>query len=193
MKFLPSLVAVFLLVVSTQAQEREPVVEIFGGYSYLNFDLANGAFTGAGRQNGHGVGLSAAANLNQRFGVVADFSFNARDVALPVFGGVEGEARNIYYLFGPRLSARSERATVFGHALVGAVSLRDEFGSIHKTTDVALGFGGGLDINLSKTVALRAFQLDYLPSRATSEFTDEKRWLHNFRAQFGIVFKLGNR
>ena len=192
-KFLISTVVVFLLIATTRAQDRESLVELFGGYSYLNFDLANGPLIGAGRQNGHGVGLNVAANLNERLGIVGDFSFNARDVAIPIFGGIKGEARNIYFLFGPRLSARSERRTVFGHVLVGAFIARDEFGRINKSTDVALGIGGGLDVNVSRTVAIRAFQLDYLPSRAAFGFNEEKAWLHNFRAQFGVVLKLGRK
>jgi hypothetical protein len=127
MRFLTGLAAVSLLiiptpVVSTQAQERARTVEIFGGYSYLNFELLNEP--SADRQNGHGVGVALGVNLYDRLALVGDFSFNAKDVSLPGFFGEKAEARNLYFLFGPRLSARSARTTAFGHALIGVAKFR---------------------------------------------------------------------
>jgi hypothetical protein len=192
-KFFLCPVVVCLLVVSASAQERTPAVEIFGGYSYLNFDLAVDPFFVLDRQHGQGIGLSLAGNFTKHFGVVGDFSFNARDVKLTFLGGFtdRAEARRLYYLIGPQFSARGERLTGFGHMLIGAVRSRDEIGGDTKRTGFVLGAGGGLDVHLNKRVAIRAFQLDYLPSRIKGDFDLKTVWLQNFRAQAGVVIKLG--
>ena len=192
-KFFLCLLVVCLLAVSAHAQDRTPAVEIFGGYSYLNFDLAVDPLFVLDRQNGHGVGFSVAGNFTRHFGVVGDFSFNARDVKLTFPGGFtdRAEARRLYYLIGPQFSARGPRLTGFGHLLVGAVRSRDEIAVNTKRTGFVLGAGGGLDVNVNKRVAIRAFQLDYLPSRIRGDFDLKTVWLQNFRAQAGVVIKLG--
>lgn len=191
-KLCVSIVTVLLVSIAAQAQDKPPVVEIYGGYSYLNFDLALDPATRPGRQNANGVGLNVAGNFNNWFGVVGDFSYNTKDVADPEFPGLKFAARNLYFLAGPRWSMRRERTTVFAQALVGAVRMRADIGSVPKFTDLAFGLGGGLDINANKRIAIRAFQFDYLPSRTTNNITKDKVWLHNIRAQVGIVLKLGN-
>ena len=192
-KFFLGSVVVCLLVVAAAAQEQTPRVEIFGGYSYLNFDLAVDPFFVLDRQHGHGIGLSVAGNFTKHVGVVGDFSFNARDVKLTFANGFtdRAEARRLYYLIGPQFSARSERLTGFGHVLIGAVRSRDEIGVNTKRTGFVLGGGGGLDVNVNKRVAIRALQLDYLPSRIRGDFDLKTIWLQNFRAQAGLVIQLG--
>ncbi len=189
-KLYVSIVTILLVSIAAQAQERPPVVEVFGGYSYLNFDLALGVRTG--RQNASGIGLNIASNINDWFGVVGDFSYNAKDVRDPDFPALKFPARNLYFLAGPRFSRRGERTTLFAQALVGAVRMRADIGIVPKFTDLAWGFGGGLDINANKRVAIRAFQFDYLPSRTTDVSLGRKVWLQNVRAQAGVVLKLGH-
>jgi hypothetical protein len=191
-KLCVSVVTVVLVSIAAQAQDKPPVVEIYGGYLYLNFDLALDPVTRPGRQNANGVGLNVAGNFNNWFGVVGDFSYNTKDVAIPEFGGLKAAARNLYFLAGPRLSMRRERTTLFAQALAGVGHTRVDIGGVPKFTDLAFGLGGGLDINANKRIAIRAFQFDYLPSRTTNDFTKDKVWLHNIRAQVGIVLKLGN-
>jgi len=191
-KLCVSIVTILLVSIAAQAQRVPPAVEVFGGYSYLNFDLALDPVARPGRQNANGVGLNVAGNFNHWFGVVGDFSYNTRDVADPRFDGLKFAARNLYFLAGPRLSLRRERTTAFAQVLIGAVRMRADIGSVPKFTDLAYGLGGGLDINANKRIAIRAFQVDYLPSRTTNDFTKDKVWLHNVRAQVGIVLKLGN-
>jgi len=187
-----SVVIILLVSAAAPAQDKPPAVEVYGGYSYLNFDLALSPVVNPGRQNANGVGLNVAANLNRWFGVVGDFSYDAKDVDDPNLPGLKFAARNLYFLAGPRLSARRERTTLFAEALVGVVRMRADFGGVPKFTDLALGFGGGLDVNVNKRIAIRAFQFDYLPSRTTNDFTKDKVWLHHARAQVGVVLKLGN-
>ena len=53
-------------------------------------------------------------------------------------------------------------------------------------TGFAMAFGGGLDVNAGKRVAIRIFQLDYLPSRLAGVWSKK-----DFRASAGVVFKWG--
>lgn len=183
----------FVLVSSVSAQDKHPSAEIFGGYSYLNFQVKLGFDpTPVDRQRAHGVGINAAINFSDRLGIVGDGSYNAKGVSVPsLFGSNKINVQHIYFLFGPRLSFRGDRATGFLQTLVGGAHITDEFGSQHRTTDLALAIGGGVDLKISKRLAIRALQVDYLPSRRRLASTNEKDWLQNLRAQFGIVFRFG--
>lgn len=185
--------AFFALVSSVSAQDKHPSAEIFGGYSYLNFQVKLGFDpTPVDRQSAHGVGINAAVNLSNHLGIVGDFSYNAKGVRVPsIFGPNTGNVQHTYFLFGPRFSVRRDRATGFLQTLVGGAHIRSEFGGIHRTTDLALAIGGGVDLKISKRLAIRALQVDYLPSRRRLAFSNEKDWLQNLRAQFGIVFRFG--
>jgi hypothetical protein len=61
--------------------------------------------------------------------------------------------------------------------------------NVFKENDFAMAFGGGLDVNLNKMVALRPVQLDYFTTRTgqTGNFAD------HFRYSAGVVIKLGQR
>jgi opacity protein-like surface antigen len=183
------LVAALLFVgaASANAQDSYPTAEIFGGYSYLNID---GDGLGVDRQGLHGVGFSFAGNLSKIFGIVGDFSFHKKEIV--DVGTFEADLSAFHYQVGPRFSWRTEQVTAFGHALVGGVRTRIEatgFGD-ESQSDLVLGFGGGLDVNVTKSIAIRVFQGDYLPTRV-EDFAGDKRWANNFRAQAGIVIRLG--
>src|SRR5687768_4680207 len=90
---------------SALAQEAAPKSEIFGGYSYVRTD---------GGGNLHGWNGSAGANLNNWFGVFADFSghygssstdISASVPGLPTFSVRASADTNIHtFLAGPRFS-----------------------------------------------------------------------------------------
>lgn len=179
----------FIAATAARAQDTYPTAEIFGGYSYLSVD------TGAdfnediedffdNREGFHGVGFSVAGNFSRNFGIVGDFSYNRKKVDL----GVDDlKIDEFFFLFGPRVYARGSRVTGFGHALVGGVRSKtksDRFGDFGSSTNFAMGFGGGVDVNVTDNIGIRLFQLDYLPVRADGE------WFHNIRAQAGITFRL---
>ena len=178
----------FLGAVSANAQDSYPVAEIFGGYSHLNIEGED--LLGVDRQGLHGVGFSFAGNLSKKFGIVGDFSFNKKKNI--EVGPFDVDIKSFYFLFGPRVSFRSEGVTAFGHALVGGVRAKTEaagFGD-DSQSDFALGFGGGVDVKVSKSIAIRVIQADYLPTRV-DDISGDKKWAHHFRAQAGIVIRLG--
>jgi hypothetical protein len=189
----------FFLPLAAFAQEA-PRAELFGGYSYFRAD---------GGGNLHGWNGSIAGNLSRWFGLVADFSghFGSESfqVGVPVvtpFPPVPSLSTDIdsnlhLFLAGPRLSYRKhERLVPFGHLLLGVARAHIDgkfegptFIVRFSNTDTAfaLALGGGLDVELSKRVALRLIQADYLLTR----FGDGTQ--NNGRISVGIVLRLGTK
>src|SRR3954469_4885679 len=96
--------------------------EVFGGYQYTRINLGNGV----DGQNFNGWNAAAQYNWSKAFGIKADFSGAYKNVS-----GVS--LRQHTFLFGPVLSARSDKATFFAHAL---------FGGAHDTADTGSAFFG---------------------------------------------------
>jgi hypothetical protein len=179
MKRLLLLSAVLLLAsVPARAQSSHPSTEIFGGYSYASTELIT-------RRNTHGFGVSFAGNLSENWGFVAETSGHyGKDVFnFPIIGDVDVNFSKYLFLFGPRYSKRGRAATAFGHVLVGGARVKVE--GQDSGTGLAVGVGGGVDVNVGKNIAVRVFQVDYVPERSLGD------WTQTFRAQFGIVLKLG--
>jgi len=118
-----------------------------------------------------------SGNFNKHVGLTADFSGEYRSIS-------GTRISQYHYMFGPRFVARSSRASAFAHVLVGAGSLR---GGGDSANGLALGVGGGVDLNASRRIAIRIVQADYLPTRVSN------MWFHDFRLGLGIVFKFGGR
>ena len=183
--------AILILASGLQAQEGYPRVEVFGGYSYAGLD-ATGFRGFANREVAHGWAASITGNLHKNFGFTADFAGQygtANDaliteplpgqgclLVVPPLPGcfdlVDIDFNTQQFLFGPRFSFRRERVTAFAHALFGVnrthltgfVANQNTFPSVSET-DFAMGYGGGLDINAGKNIAIRLFQVDYVPVR----------------------------
>jgi opacity protein-like surface antigen len=94
---------------------------------------------------------------------------------------------------GPRFSYRgNERVTPFAHALIGLDHIRlsgeaEGEGELMRNTNNGLGFalGGGLDVNLSESVAIRLIQADYYLTRHEGDS------MNNMNLAFGVVFRIG--
>ncbi len=151
------------------AQNDYPKAEIFGGFSWLS--TGNGT-----RENDYGWQASVTGNFHKNVGFTADFAGQYDSAAGTTFQAYQ-------YLLGPRLTSRGARVTGFAHALAGGITLR---GGGQSETGFAMGLGGGVDINANDRIAIRVFQLDYLPVRFQGEWFKE-----NFRVAAGIVFKFG--
>jgi hypothetical protein len=152
-----------LLCSSNCLQAEDPAkAEVFGGFSILSVEGVQG------------LGWQAAAqgNLNKNIGIVADAG-----------GHYKFHISAYEFLFGPRFSTRGTRKTAFAHALLGTARLQAFRDSV---SSFAVGIGGGIDVNASDRIAVRVFQLDWLPSRFEGGW--QKR---NARVGFGLVFKAG--
>ena len=196
---LPSMLTAQIGGARPAGSEIETRATIFGGYSYLR--NANNGFNG---WEGQGT-----FNFTRNLGVTADvsgaslspFSFSA----LGVSAGTYQHLNN--YLFGPTVTANLGRSSVFAHALFGqarsglgaGVSLPIIGGISTDLTSAnafAMAFGGGVDIGLSRHLAIRAVQVDYLRTQfnATDALTTGLssslgNRQNSFRFSTGVVFR----
>ena len=183
------LAVLLLAAISTQAQESYPKVEIYGGYSFFN----SNQFPDRENLNTPGFGASIAGNLSKNFGLAAEISGHYGQVTLPglVPGATvpEFDADVYTFLLGPRVTSRKTGFDLFGHVLFGGARTKVE--GFESDTDFAMAVGGGLDINVSKRIAVRIFQVDYLPIKSDGNIFRNEEWSHNVRFQIGVVFRLG--
>jgi opacity protein-like surface antigen len=173
-----------------------PKAELFGGYSYLRVN-PGGRVDGLGA---HGFTTSLAGNLGRSLGFVAEFSRHSKSRSLnfsdlldePGLGAFRAKVRANTLLFGPRLTLRTGSLEPFTHALLGIADGRAEAsgaGIAQRASGQAftVALGGGLDLKVSKRLALRLGQVDYLRSR-TSDLG-----LNSVRYATGLVIRMGTR
>jgi hypothetical protein len=152
------ILAVFVGLISLPVMAQDfPKAEIFGGYQYTHFE---------GGVDANGWNASLTGNFNRWFGVAADFS-----------GAYKFGDHVHTYMFGPVISAHSDKVTPFAHALFGGASGGG-------TTAFAMAFGGGVDVKEAPKVAFRLIQGDWLVFRSEG-YTSKK----NVRISTGIVFR----
>jgi len=165
------LLAVFSLgAFAQEAMNTAPKAEIFGGYQYTRFD---------GGANANGWNTAVTGNLNNWFGVAADFSGAYTSQAGVSF-------RNYTYTFGPVVSYRhNENFTPFVHFLAGGFHGSASFNGLSGTGNgFAMMFGGGFDVKASRRVALRAVQFDWLSLHANGGSDN-----NNMRLSTGILLR----
>ena len=188
MKKLVFLFAALLLATVPANAQSEPKFEIFGGYSHFSADInLNNPFDDAffrQREGLHGFVVSGAANFSKNFGVVADFAYHKKEFEQL---GPDIDFSTFSFLFGPRFVARGDRVEGFAHATIGGVRRKVE--DFDSDTDLALGLGGGVDIRVSRSFAVRLFQLDYVPFRDRNLVTLDKEWRHNIKVGVGVTFR----
>jgi hypothetical protein len=170
-KFFGLTLGVLILAGSALAQEAQdyPKAEISAGYSYLRL--------GSGGVNQHGGSVSIAGNLNRWFGIAGDF------------GGYHAAGLNTFtFLAGPRFTARSDDGIIpFAQVLVGGAHVTASAGGFSAAvTPFAISAGGGLDVSMTRSVALRP-QVDYIAMRSNGST------VNTIRASVGIVFQLGGK
>ena len=162
-------------------QEDYPRAEIFGAYSVLMADPVV-----AGREIASGWQASASFNPHKNLGLVADFAGHYKRVTTDPFLGATVKFQAYQYLFGPRFIIRNSKGSGFVHALFGGATVRARVsGTSTSESAFAMGFGGGVDINAGKHLAIRVLQFDYLPVREAGV------WSHSTRLAFGLVIKVG--
>lgn len=189
--FLVVALLVSALAASAQAPSA-PRVEVFGGYSLLHTPGADTTF--------HGWDTSATVNFNRWLGFEADVSAVYFDYTFFYPADNEGRPDRTlksygyvsHYLFGPKFALRRSRYIPFAHALFGM-----SHGIQHNTLSVpggstsfdgsvnqfAMALGGGLDLNLSRRIALRPLQADYVLDRFYGLN------VNRFRYSSGVVFR----
>jgi hypothetical protein len=161
-----------LFFVGSVGAQDVPKAELSAGYSFFRAGFSGGV-------NQQGGSVSLAGNVNRWLGIVGDFGV--------YHASPYGSSLNTYtFQVGPRFSLRTHsRVTPFGQVLVGGSRLTASAGgSSGAITPFTVSAGGGVDVGLSRRLALRP-QLEYLALR------DNGSTLHCGRASLSLVFRFG--
>jgi outer membrane protein OmpA-like peptidoglycan-associated protein len=169
------------------AQDQHPPKwELFGGYSYFDPGagvhgmLPGGLLPVSSRleSNPRGAGASITYDFNRWFGLTLDSSIDWGSGETGVAKRIDDAAFS-NLSFGPKVTFRHRHVSPF-----------DAFHDIDK---LGFMFGGGLDVNVSRHIALRPFRADYImssyrygppPSTPSTDLT-------GVRLQAGLVFMWG--
>ena len=189
-----------------EGEHYTPRVEWFLGYSFWR-----AAPTSSSNRMGylHGGSTSIAYNFNRYLGLVADFGgYDNNKLTLIGPTGSQtfsSDGSAFSFAFGPRISYRRyERFTPFIQALFGgahASSVKISGCNITPTctllgsdTGFATFLGTGLDIKISRHIALRLIEADFLLTHFKDPFSTDgqgRGWQDNVRLSTGIVFRFG--
>ncbi|MGA6987008.1 MAG: PDZ domain-containing protein [Terriglobales bacterium] len=184
--------AAFVLLGIASAQNI-PQINVFGGFSYLNFDLPANPSTGATSQNlaMDGWEFSAAVNLFHRVSAEGDFSGHS----LSNCTGISTlKCSDFSFMGGPRFTfgSRSGKFTTFVHGLVGRddATLPGPSGVSVSDDSVAVAAGVGLDYWIWRhKLGLQLGPVDYFYTRHLNE--DAVPSQNSVRASAGVVYRFG--
>jgi hypothetical protein len=207
--------------------QEVPRAEVYLGYTYARFNPVKNV--NAINSNG-GMG-AFQYNLNKNLGIVGELGGSSNGNISSFGANFPGDQTVFSYLFGPRFTVNKTGAfSPFVHYLVGgmhqsrsftianslvpvnlivpsgvtveAISDQPGFTKIRSTQNaVAMAIGGGVDLKLGHHLALRAAQVDWLPTHF-SPFNvtvpsgifpnfNTSNWQQNFRYSGGITFRFG--
>jgi outer membrane immunogenic protein len=181
--------SIVLLLAGSAAQARAQAAhswELAGSYTYVHSNAPPG---GCGCFSMNGGGGDAAYRLSSHLSL-------AGDVSVAQAGSIPGANHSFTltsYQAGPRLYVPVGRQwTAFTHVLVGgAHSGGSAFsGTSSSTNAFAATLGGGLQVNLSRAVTLRAIDADYFLTEFPNGSNDHQ---NNLRLSVGIVVRVGRR
>ena len=197
---LPATIAFLCAFSALAAAQDQPVPtwEFYGGYSLVYPGSHVHGVRPLGlvpldsllETNPRGAGATVSYNFNRWFGLTLDASSHWGS-GEKTLGAKLDDASFSNLSIGPRVTFRSTHFTPFIEALVGDHRLAPE--AFHRIDKLGFMFGGGLDLNVSRHVALRLIRADYVMSsyrfgpRATTPSTD----IRGGRAQAGVVFMFG--
>jgi opacity protein-like surface antigen len=183
------LLAIFAFVLPAKAQNEEPRLEVFGGYSYARFNVNANApgIAPSATYNGNGGSGQLEYNANRWLGVAGDLGgFRATSSGSGSFAGAV-----FTYLLGPRVNLRRGKATLFAQTLFGGVWTTDGIAqSTGPENNFAMTAGGGVDFKLSRHVSVRPVQAEYFMTKIPDGLNNRQ---NNLRLGTGMVFRFGAR
>ena len=183
-----ALAALFLPSLATS--QNLPAIDIFGGYSYLNFSQPTSGLTAYQTLKMNGWDVSGSVGLFHHLAAEGDLSGHSEGDC----GGVSGvNCSNFSYMLGARynLGDRSNRITGFVHALVGQ-DRADMLGLSSNTvtdTSVAFAAGGGVDFWIYRHIGLQLGPADYVYTNHLNN--DNGTSQGSFRLAGGVAFRFG--
>jgi outer membrane immunogenic protein len=185
-----SVLAIFLAFsAAASAQETDtPKYEVGVNYSWLHVNSANSDF----QRTGNGGSGYFVYNLSRMIGLVGDFGGYANTRT-----GINDKV--LTYLFGPRFTWRHSRLNPYAQFLFGgAYAWSGPNGNSNTQNAFATAAGGGLDYVLTKHIAVKPIQVEYVMTQfdsaslggSTKGFGSHQ---NDVRYSAGVVFRFGEK
>jgi outer membrane protein OmpA-like peptidoglycan-associated protein len=162
-----------------------PKFEVAGMFDFVNYH-PGGTFS---RFNSFGGSGSFTWNVARYLGLteeVGGLSYNRNVNGLGLHGGITT------YVFGPRLNLRRFKYFVpFAEFLAGAAHVGTPMTGNTDQTSFALIAGGGVDIALTRNIAWRFAEIDYLMTNFTGPSLGSNGRQDSMRLGTGLVLRFG--
>jgi outer membrane protein OmpA-like peptidoglycan-associated protein len=214
MKFRAAILSGIVLLFGTRAFAQDsPKAEVWLDYSYVRFNPQNNNIISPFSLSGGGGGV--AFFFNKHVGIEGDlqgYGSQTRSFAIPATspncnnGGAactgNVQANLFTYNVGPIIKVRAKHFEPFIEAMFGGAH-SNAYGNLvtdcptcvisKSPSNNAFDFliGGGIDVPVSKAVALRIGQFDYILTRFGNNLTGGNNNQSSFRFQAGLVFRIG--
>src|SRR5277367_4343530 len=207
------ILGVLLLFGTKTFAQDAPKAEVWLDYSYVRFNPQNNNIIQPFSLNGGGGGV--AFYFNKHIGIEGDFQgygSQTRTFTIPGTspacnnGGAacagNAQANLFTYNIGPIVKFRAKHFEPFVEAMFGGAH-SNAYGNLvtecptcvfsKSPSNNAFDFliGGGIDVPVSKHVALRLGQFDYILTRFGNNLTNGNNNQSSFRYQAGVVFRFG--
>jgi outer membrane protein OmpA-like peptidoglycan-associated protein/opacity protein-like surface antigen len=197
---LPAMIAVLCTFATLAAAQKQPAPkwEIYGGYSFLypgsnvhgTLPLGLVPLSSRLESNPRGAGADVTYNFNRWFGLTLDASDHWGQGEKTTQKRID-DANFSNISLGPKITFRSAHFSPFLEVLVGDHRLSPA--AFHDIDKLGFMFGGGLDINLTRHVALRLLRADYVMSdyRFGPSTTTSSTEVGGIRLQTGLNLMFG--
>jgi Big-like domain-containing protein len=167
-----------------------PKWEVGGMYNYMNIHPGS-PFEHFGSHGGSG---SFTYNPSKWLGLTAEIGGLHYDRNVFPLTGSNSSVKGglTTYLFGPRLNLRRfDHFVPFAEFLLGGAHAGEQFTGTSGQSAFALATGGGVDVVITKYVAWRFAQLDYLMTNFSGTAVGGNARQDNFRLGTGVVLRFG--
>jgi len=182
-----ALAALFLAGVCSA--QNLPPIEVFGGFSYFNFELPANPSAGTLSERLALDGGTFSASVGRWHHLSAEAELSAH--TLGDCDNTTFSCSDFSYMFGPRYNIRDgKHLTGFIHALVGQDRATLAYNG-SSLTDSSLSFsaGVGIDYWLFRHIGVQAGPFDYVYTRHLNDFDVPSQ--SNLRASVGVIFRFG--
>jgi hypothetical protein len=189
--------------------------ELFGDYTYLRY---NPTITGLQTRSLNGGGGGGQLDFAKFLGIKGEFQgYMSTQVTVNVtspigtpigivpVGTYKSNATMFTYLFGPVVRIPLKHVRPFGELLFGGTNTNlyaqlnsaviangGKVSNASTQHPFAMAFGGGVDVAVNKSVAIRLGEFDWMITRFTNVFTNTNNQ-NNFRYLAGVVFTFGGK
>lgn len=176
---------------SAQEDASTPRMEIGVNYSLLHANLHDDAH----QVTSNGGSGYFVYNVSHLLGVVADFGAYHNG---SVHGSL-GSDTTLTYLFGPRFNWRRWKRVnpyaqfLFGGARISSDAILGQTASSADHNGFATAAGGGIDVPLTRHLAFKPIQVEYVMSQVASFTNNRNSFQNDLRYSAGVVLRFGEK